>query len=332
MKILSGVCLLLGAFLGAGFVSGRELSFYFARFEEYALLNIIVSIIVLFVGIVFFFGLAKKGGFEMFAQKYFGKSSKAIEMLIVISLVILCGSMLAGTYTLSQSLNINGVIGVVITILLVWAVVMGEIKWVSRVNIIFVPIIIVVIIVASFLNWKGGVVLQGNMGEGMLFGINYVLVNIVPLGIFLIDIGGNYTTKQKVVIAIITSLIIGLMTIIMVSVIICNNIVDCPMPIIQLAESSAVLCNLVKISIYIGIFTSIIANMYMVARFCGRYFSNKHLVVLSALVLSYLLSMIGFELIVGYVYSVIGIIGAIIIIVIIVSSIKNSVCKNIQSK
>ena len=317
MKIFAGVCMLLGAFLGAGFVSGRELAFYFARFGDNAIFNIFISMVVLFVCIIFFFMLSGYGGgFKDFSKVYFGKADKFVELLLVISMLIICGSMLAGTYTLTQSVNINGTIGVTITLIVVGFVVFGNVKWISKVNVILVPILIGILLCASIpIIDEWGV---GNLSfdKGVITGINYVLINMVSLGMFIINIGGMYSSREKWMISLVTCIIIGIVMSIVVLAIMANNSVDNPMPILSLVEDSAVLCILAKISVYFGIFTSLIANMHLVVEFGYKYVNNKLWVVFLTLLVSYILSIIGFEIIVGYVYGIIGIIGLFIIVVV----------------
>ena len=74
MKVFACVFMILGCFMGAGFVSGREVSAYFSKFGSCSVYSIILVTILLFVLILFFLLLSRKtDSFESFARLYFGR-------------------------------------------------------------------------------------------------------------------------------------------------------------------------------------------------------------------------------------------------------------------
>ena len=143
MKILSAVCLILGCFLGAGFVSGREIACYFSMFGNISYLSCVVCGVLFFVLIMFFFSVSStvKSARE-FMSVYFQKYSWIIEWLFAICLVIFVGSMIAGTASLAGGLGYNQLFVVLVTILLTYLVVCKNIQGISKINLILVPVLI----------------------------------------------------------------------------------------------------------------------------------------------------------------------------------------------
>ena len=54
MKIIFMTVLILGSFLGAGFVSGREIASYFSVFGKYSWIGVIIAILLIF-GLLYLF-------------------------------------------------------------------------------------------------------------------------------------------------------------------------------------------------------------------------------------------------------------------------------------
>ena len=143
MKIFSGICLILGCFLGAGFVSGREIAFYFAKFGMSSIVSIVVTTIIFLLLTLFFLFLSDKfHNFEAFCSCCFGKYSNIINSLLALSILIISGTMLAGTFSLADELNISNSILVFITMVITFLTVMGNAKSITKVNVFLVPFLI----------------------------------------------------------------------------------------------------------------------------------------------------------------------------------------------
>lgn len=330
MKVFVGVCLILGSFLGAGFVSGREIGEYFARFGNFAIMSIVIASILLGVLIFFFLHLSLTAkGVSEFSQVYFGRLSGVMDILFAISLTIISGAMLAGTKTLANESGVNPFICVLATIVLAYIVVRGNVNAMGKVNALLVPLLIVVILVVAIPHMGVGSS-SGLVVLSAISGVNYVMINIVTLGVFLLEIGCRYSTKEKVLIAIISSLVIGIVMMIETLGIIGGDVVYAPMPILELASQNMVLCNMVKIAVYIGLFTTLISCILVLARLINKVVKRYDISIIISIILSWLVSGIGFEKMVGYVYSVIGVIGCLMVIVTIAKSSKNTNQKSID--
>jgi len=313
MKIISGISLILGCFLGAGFVSGREIAFYFGRFGLSAVLSIVLTVILFFVLVLFFFFLSNKTqDYKEFSSVYFGRCSSVFNWLLSICILIISSSMLAGTRSLADSLNINESIFVLGTLILTFFVVLGNIQSLSKINTILMPIVIVIMLVAC----KKGMcdIESGNTFGAMINGSNYVFINIVTLGMFVLEIGHKYTTKEKIIISLLSSLIIGVMLFVICFSIMSNGLVGETMPNLILAENNRILYICMQIGIFFGLFTTLIANILILCNFLNKYIKSRSFSLLITIFLSFLLSSFGFEIIVGYIYSIIGVVGIVLIL------------------
>lgn len=309
MKVFTGVCLILGCFLGAGFVSGREVAFYFARFGWASMLSIILSSILFCLLLIYFFYLSSIcNNINSFCSNYFGKMSVVINWMLAICVLILSSSMLAGTTTLAEVINLNPIIFLIISLILAFCVVAGEVKFLSKINVVLMPMIIIILLIVMS---RGGdnLIHSGNEFKAIIYGVDYVFINIVTLGMFIIEIGNSYSRKQGIIISIISSIVIAVMTICIAIAIMGNGLMSDGMPNLTLSQNNNVLYLLMQISIYFGLFTTLVANVLVLSNFVNKYVSNYYISIIITLILSFVLSAFGFEVIVGYIYSIIAFVG-----------------------
>jgi len=318
MKVLSLVFMILGCFLGAGFVSGREIASYFSRFGNYSWLGIIFAGLIFFGCLFLFLQLSNKANnFTHFISIYFGKFGLIITILFSLCLFILISSMMAGTISISNALNINYIAMSIITMIICFVCVSGHGKMLSKINFLLMPIILIILLEVCGINFN----IEGQ--DSSLFGAfisssNYVLINIVSLGVFVIEIGSKYTVRQKLLSSIIVTLIIVFFMFVINNAILKNNLVYVSMPILELAKfQSKELSLITAIILWCGLFTTIISCVYVLSNFMNRIIGNYRLTVAIVLILSFLCGFIGFEFIVGYIYSVIGVIGLVFMVFII---------------
>lgn len=307
--------MILGCFFGAGFVSGREISFYFARFGEYSVFAIICASILFFILTMLFFLLSKRSrNFYEFTQNHFGRASSAVNILLALSLLIISGSMLAGTRAFAIELNMDMLVLIIVTLILTFWIVKGNTKYVSKINLYLIPFLLVVLVVISLKRGGERYRFDGNSLQAIISGGNYVFINIVTLGMFILEIGNKYTLRQQFMISIISSIIISIILYLLCRAIIFSNLIDSMMPNLVLSSNSPILFVCMQICIYLGLFTTYIANIFVLSNFINKYIVNKSLAIVVSLFLSIVISIFKFDVLVGYVYTIIGIIGIIIVL------------------
>lgn len=325
MRVVSCVGLLLGSFLGAGFVSGREVASYFSRFGNHSYIAIIVSILLLFLLIIFFLMISQRvRSFSHFTKLYFGKISVIINVLMTICVLIINSSMLAGTMSLAESFSVNKYLFVVITIILAYFIVMGNTQSLSKVNLILIPFVLIILfITSSKCNLQNS--LNGSVLLSVVSGCSYVFINIVSVGLLLIEIGHKYNKKEKLLVAIFSSLIIGCVLFVVNKAILANDLVLEMFPSLALARGSHFLYPSMQLSIFFGLFTTLISNTYLLSSYINNFIKSKHMSILFSLLLSWFISTMGFGIIVGYIYWFIGGVGLLIVMGVICREKKNRV-------
>ena len=314
MRILSAISLILGCFLGAGFISGREVACYFSRFGSVGYIACIVSGILFFLLVAFFFVISTRvRSTEEFICCYFAKSKSIVEWLFAICILIITGSMFAGTSALASSLKLSEFLVVSITIALTFGVVCRNVKGLECVNVFLVPILILILI----LTMKRGVISEVNNGslwDSIISGGGYVFINIISLGLLIIEIGYKYSKREKLLITLICSLVITGLLIGVNFSIISNGLVDNIMPNLELSSRNFFLYTAMQISIYLGLFTTLISNVFLLSNFVNKYIKNKVFSVVVSIVLGVVISLLGFDNLVGNVYIFIAVVGLIVVI------------------
>jgi len=315
MKVLTLVFLIFGCFLGAGFVSGKEIATYFSKFGKFSPVAIIFAGILLFLLIYFFLRLSNKtNSFSKFILFYFGKYGLIINILFAICLFILTSSMLAGSITIAKVLNINHVILAFLTIIICYISVIGNENCLSKINLILMPAILVIMLIVCGMdfNFQG---FDGNIFLSIISSGNYVLINIVTLGLFILEIGYKYTNKQKLLAALFSSIIICFFMFICNSAIINNNLLNASMPILELAQSKSLILSIITaIVVWCGLITTIISCVFLLANYLNNYINNYKITVALILISALICSNFGFDFMVNYIYSIIGLIGLFLVI------------------
>lgn len=314
MKVLYMVFMILGCFIGAGFVSGREIACYFSTFGKYSFLGVIIAIILMFLLIYFFFRLSCScSSFDSFVCTYFSKSGKVINWLFALCLFILSSSMFAGSLAIAETVNISKIIFALITAILAYLVVIGNIGLLKKINFILVPIIIL----TMFFVCVGQVNVSVNYGSlvlSILGSTNYVFMNIVTLGLFILETGREYSRKQALIVSAISSIIIGVLLFVCNNAIIVNNLLSVPMPMLALATKKGFWVWVVTaITIWIGLFTTVISTLFVLSNYVNKYVENYSLTLIMLLALTCVASTFGFAFLVAYVYWIIGIVGVILV-------------------
>ena len=314
MKVLYMIFMILGCFFGAGFVSGREIACYFSTFGKYSFLGVIIAIILMFLLIYFFFRLSCScSSFDSFVCTYFSKSGRVINWLFALCLFILSSSMFAGSLAIAETVNISKIIFALITAILAYLVVIGNIGLLKKINFILVPIIIL----TMFFVCIGQANVSVNYGSfvlSILGSTNYVFMNIVTLGLFILETGRECSRKQALIVSAISSVIIGVLLFVCNNAIIANNLLSVPMPMLALATKKGFwVWVITAITIWIGLFTTVISTMFVLSNYVNKYVGNYSLTLIMLLALTCITSTFGFAFLVAYVYWVIGIVGVILV-------------------
>jgi uncharacterized membrane protein YkvI len=171
---------------------------------------------------------------------------------------------------------------------------------------------LVVLFLVAFKGNGRQLLLNENVFDALVNGVNYVFINIVTLGMFILEIGQRYNSKEKFIISVGSSVIVGIFLFVLNFAIMRNNLVFKTMPNLIISRCNGFLFFSMQICIYLGLFTTIISNILIVSNFIKKYIRSMSGSIIITLIISFIMSFWGFEFIVGYIYSFIGVVGIIL--------------------
>ena len=226
MKILT---VLLGTIIGAGFISGAEINLFFNSIGIFGLFGVIISSIIL--GLTIYFSLTNnnKSYNELIRSNLNNKILKFILLgMINIFLIISYFIMIAGLSSFfSESINIDYFISSIISILIIFIIVNGDINRIEKFNKLFVPFLIILLFLLPFLVKDTNLLslnLYSNNDFNNNFNINFFIlgliyasynsISLIPIAIKLKE-SNNISRKKSLYISLAFSCIISICGIIL---------------------------------------------------------------------------------------------------------------------
>lgn len=307
---------ILGSFLGAGFASGKEIVTYFSRFGGASYFGVATCVVVLFFLLLFFFWLSQKvDGLDGLTKKYFWGYGKVIKILFVVCILILVSAMFAGVESVGEALGLNKWLVLCVTAGVVFVCNYFGLKGIGGLNAIIVPLMTIVMLVVMC---KSATVIRVQFGAmSILSGATYAFINMLTIGVFILEIGKNYTKKECVWASILCSGIVGVLLLICNCGLVSVLNMDLDMPMLYLAK----LCGgglyiFSIITIWLAILTTLFSNIYVLDGYFSKMVCNKPKRLAFIILLSIIVSQLGFDVIVKYMYLFIGIMGAILVFVV----------------
>lgn len=141
-----------------------------------------------------------------------------------------------------------------------------------------------------------------------LSGITYVFINMLTLGVFVLEVGHKYSRKEGMFASIICGVIIGVLLFVCNGGILSLENMFCNMPMLEVARTkSQAVFYASKIVVWFALLTSIISNIYVLDGYLSGVIRNKFLRLTTIILLSILLSFLGLDVMVRYMYLIIGV-------------------------
>ena len=319
-NIVGLVGLILGTFIGAGFVGGREVAQYFSKYGFVAISMVILGFFMFYIFIRYSLLIGKKyNNVDNSINNVIKKGDWAVNVLIVLASLINVGAMIAGAYSIGAMFNIDCLKFLLPIVLLIFCflVVKKRISGLERVNMILVPILLIAILIIAITTCftsSNVTVLDMSIYE-MIFGsigsvLIYVLFNMFLLSVLLIQIGNNYTMKEIKVGSFVSSLIISILILLITLSITLSDkgVILSAIPLLQ--ECINIDYNFAfvfAICQFFGIFTTIISSCYLTSNIMEKKIKSFNMSIIFTLILGIIISIIGFERIVKYLYALSGI-------------------------
>lgn len=307
--------LIMGAIIGVGFASGKEISVFFFNFGQASIFGLIafgLLYIYLFFVIDYIKHKIKINSYNEFNAKLFGKLCKLTNVVMIANFAITSAGMLAGAdYLFKTFFGVKHHIPSIVISIFVCVLLFGGMNKIKFVSNLIIPIMISAIVINSIkninpLNVNLPIVSKnGAMAifYGLLFGVNN-FVAALPI---------VFETKLKSKGKLFVIFSICLIVLLNILVLASNNfLTDMPM-----FEASA---N-VSVWFYYIYFLTLVLALFSTLMICSfnmqtiLFNGKKNMFsVLFVVLLNLIISQCGYAIIVKYLYVVSGIISAVYII------------------
>lgn len=306
MNFLFCFLAIIGTVIGSGFISGKEVVVFFTRFGYWSFPCIVLTFFLFF----FLFRFLLKKGDETVARIEKSKFSFLLNLLLC---TIFSASMFAGTFDMVKDFGIAIVIIFIILLLILCARVSKRgINSLNKINLLLVPIMTFVLIIALVSRLCKGVELQnvqdGFGGLSIVYTILYVVLNSANGCLLIANLGQKLTSKQKTRVAFWSALVLCLiLTIINIVLLACPSVLSEEMPLLGLF--SGVLRQVLSFAIMIGCLTTLFSLIYSCSSSMRGLCKNEYLIFSISVILPFCLSLLGFGFIVSYLYPLASIFG-----------------------
>ena len=329
----------LGAIVGAGFASGREVVSFFGKYGYYGLF-LIIPVFALFFFCFYIFSKLGKAikpkSISDFTNAMFGRASVFVDCAFILATFITLSSMLAGSDSIGQitfGASYNFCYISVVTTMITTILVFYGIKYIYKITDAILPVILTIILATIFVflifidkENVANVNLSNNGFEGIIYAILYVFMNTFS-NIFIIGKSSIYMQKRhiksaSIISSLVLSIFIGLIIITVLSG--GNEIFLSDMPMLMVANSIGGWFGYIyAFVLWLAIFTTICIASYTIVEWLNTYIKSKFMCAVVTLTLAFIFSRFGFAKIVDIFYPIEGIFGGLFIIYSIIFYFKN---------
>lgn len=336
--------LLVGAIVGAGFASGREILSFFGGTPSILIAPVVGA--VFFLGSVLFLSIGRVVKASNITQAnllIMGNKHIAADIFLLFNGVIILGGKLAAMNSLFRMVlpDVPFVYAIAAGLLCAVLVARG-LNGLLKSNAVLTPLVIVIMViicVAAIMRTGivGDAAVIEDGGEPGFFRVPfsfsmimiYMSMNMMLASTVLTTIH-TFSKKQVVWASAIASVIVaGLMAVLILALNSANY--NVAMPLILMAQNGgAALFYAAFIAIALSVFTSMMTAMIGLNSWLRPITGGKWYSILLVLIAGLILSMLGFENVIAFLYPVIGVIGFVYIGWCIVYLVKNR--KNTRSK
>lgn len=327
----------IGTVIGAGFATGQEILQFFTIFHNWGLIGILVStILFVWLGIKMMILSHRIGAYsyQELNNYLFGKTFGTIINLFVF--LILFGVtcvMLSGTGAIfKEQLNLPFQLGILITLVLCYIVMLKGLKGIFMVNSMVVPLMIMFsIIIAVKVGWLNHEEIVNDFFKGYLWNqklqgwkwflsaLTYVAFNLSMAQAVLVPLGKEVQEESTLIWGGFWGGA-GLGFMLLASHFALQTLMpnvsqyDIPMAIL-IKDIGGVVFLLFLLVIYGEIFTTLVGNVFGMSRqIRNLYKLTERWTVVVILLTSYIVSQIGFSTLVSYLYPLFGYMGLLLLL------------------
>lgn len=325
-KIIYTVCIIIGAIIGAGFASGREILLFFCNCEPIRVLitGVIFSSLV-FMLLLLNSKLTPTNNIVELNNKVGGKFGKWINILILVSCFVTLAAMFAaGSLSLSQLFNNNKLIPVmaIATAAVSFLLLINGMTALKVLNILAVPLLIVFIILICSQNQDAEV--STYSGNSFFRVVSYFALNIISLYSLLATIGKQLSFKQILVSSIISGLIICILIYFVLTKLSAEYLDLYQMPMLSLAYNTSKFIYVFGVLVmYLAIITTLTSCAYPLVNFTRKLINNNIYSVAIIMAAGASAGMLSFSFIIDYLYPCVAVVGGIVLILSIIAHLRS---------
>ena len=326
--------ILVGTIMGAGFASGREIWTYFGVFGIYGYIGLLLSIALYIFICLMATSLSKKFCTTDFGKIVSPSKNEAINnifgyILALVLCLVLVTMTAAGGSICSQQFGISKVVGGLVVLVAVLVTVLGDFDRISKVFRYIMPFLMTIMVITCVFILLSDIQNQGYTDEAVpspfakswyFSSITYMCFNIygtVPICMITAKNARSERVARKGI--ILGGTFIGVLALLLLTVTMKDPCFSQAMDMPLLAYSQVVSkpLNLVfTITLILAIYAAACSNYYGFIMKLKDGKNKKIIIVLTACI-CFLIGLVGFKNIVSYAFSLAGILGILILILMI---------------
>lgn len=316
--------LILSAIVGVGFASGKEIYVFFYAYKGASIFGLVAFLLLylyLFFIVQYVSKKLKLNSYDEFNQKMFGKLCKLSNVIMLINFSITSAGMLSGAdYIFSNFFGIGFRVPSIIISFLAFFIVLGGIDRIKILANIILPIMIAVIVINGLKNINPQNVSMpittssSHMAIyfGLLFGVN----NFVAALPVLFETKQNFKVKFFVIISICLIILLNIF-------ILASNSFSTEMPLFELsANVSKSFYYIYFATIIFALFSTLIICEFNMQKILSKN-SKSPFLCFVIILWNFILSNLGYNFVVKYLYVVSGICSGVFVVALIVMMIVN---------
>ena len=287
-------CSVIGAVIGAGFITGREIMRFF--YGNSPILGVIVLFCVLFITIYFI--LKVQNAKIIFLLEKSSIFIYSLNLLIMASMLGATDSLAFSLFGLPTNIPILSILLLVLSTLLS----LNGMDRLTHFNFIIVPVMLAIFFLTIFILPKSEYVIGKEIvieKDCFLYGF----MNIFLMQPFLLKIKKEKRKFSPFLVSIVSSIILSVAILLFLGIL-SDECISCEVPIILLARNNIFIYYSVSIVIFLSIFTTLTSVQY------PFYIQDKpfgYLPLIFSAVFSFAVSRIGFYIIVDKIYPLIAV-------------------------
>lgn len=306
-QVLAVVSVTVGSIIGAGFISGRELVSFFGT-ENYVVALAFSFLIFTFCFLIIFYLGKTNGGL-------YGINKNVVKRPFIINVAVLVSSFISvcGIFAGVDALFSANVLGTGLPVFSFFVIVLVSftsargIKGVERASLIIIPITIITVLIAMFINGKfydenfvfrGGGIINAN-----LYCFMNCFINLPAIA----DVAVKKRKSVLTAAAVISSLVLTTTAYLILSTVKNSGTINDDMPLYGALKNR--FAGVFFCATFAALITSAISAYYPLYFFAKNKKGKKGVVFLA--VVCFVFSRLGLKNIVNYAYPIIGIFGGI---------------------